>query len=256
MKNYIPLVLAVLLGMAAVLSVVRVLNKNKTAKEETAWVLAAQRDLKEGDILSTDAVMKKEIPLSARPADAIAWSKRALIEGQKVKRAVHTGDYLLLTDIGLSRSMASLVGEGEWAVTMTAGNSGISHVVQPGDEVAVIATFNMQMNLQTADLSAPEKKVAKEVTLVLFPRVRVLESSRRTGESGAGDIILALPPQQAQVLIAAQRQAQLTLALRRPGDSAALNRLETGMVDDKTFQQLLSGVKSVTVPEMVGTKGP
>ena len=255
MKNYIPLVLAVLLGLAAVLSVSRMINKNKQAPEDVSWVLAAQRDLKEGESLTAQLVIKKVIPISARPADAIIWSKRSLIEGQKVKRAIRGGDYLLLTDIGLSRSMASLVGEGEWAVTVNVGNTGIGHVVQPGDEVAVIATFTQEMSIPTTDLSAPAKKISKEVTLVLFPRVRVLESTAGSGRSeSGGEIIVALPPQQAQTLIAAQRKAQLTLALRRLGDNAALSRLEAGMVDDDTFQQLLKDVKSVTVPPVPGGK--
>ena len=250
MKNYIPLGLAVLLGLAAVLSVSRMINKNKQAPEETSWVVAAQRDLKEGESLTSELVIKKEIPLSARPADAIVWSKRALIEGQKVKRAIRTGDYVLLSDIGLSRSMASLVGEGEWAVTMSVGNAGIGRVVQPGDEVAVIATFNLEMDVHSADVSSAGQKIEKEVTLVLFPRVRVLENSTGSGGRGesGGEIVLALPPQQAQVLIAAQRKATLNLALRRLGDNAALSRKEPGLVDDTTFQQLLKDIESVKMP--------
>jgi hypothetical protein len=48
--------------------------------------------------------------------------------------------------------------------------------------------------------------------------VRVLDVGTLSsgGESTAGELILALPPQQAQVLVAAQGKAQLTLALRRP----------------------------------------
>jgi len=61
-----------------------------------------------------------------------------------------------------------------------------------------------------------------------------------------------LPPQQAQVLIAAQREAQLTLALRRSGDAVAINRMDTGMVDADTFDKLLKGLKAVELPEIPG----
>jgi len=252
MKNYIPLVLAVLLGLAAVLAVSRVIGTRTKAAEDMSTVVAAQRDIKEGDTLREDMLTQKSVPLTARPADAIVWSKRALLEGQKSKRAVRSGDYILLSDIGLSRGMGSLVGEGEWAVTLNVGNAGIGRIVQPGDEVAVIATFTSEMAVHVADQGVAGQKVTKEVTLVLFPRVRVLESGGSGRGEAGGEVILSLPPQQAQVMIAAQRKAQLTLALRHPGDGAAINRLDTGMVDDGTFQQLLNGVKTINMPAAPG----
>lgn len=252
MKNYIPLILAVLLGLAAVLAVSRMIAKNKQAPEEESWVVVAQRDLNVNDVLQADSVQKKVIPVSARPAEAIVWSKRSLIVGQTLKRRVTTGDYILMADINLTQSMSALVGAGEWAVTISVDNASM---VQPGDEVAVVGTFSMVLPEATADLSQAPKTKSKEVTLVLLPRVRVLENggSSKQGENGA-QIVLALPPQQAQVLIAAQGKARLTLALRHPGDDLWLKRSDVGMVDDTTFQQLLKAVPAVTVPDAFGAK--
>lgn len=256
MKNYIPLVLAVLLALAAVLLVSRLINRNRQASEGEAHVVAAQRDLKKGDLLADDsALMMKVIPVSARPANSIVWSQHSLVVGQTLDRPVRSGDYILTSDLKLSGSMSALVGQGEWAVTISVGSSGIGHALQPGDEVAVIASMPVEVTTPTADLSQPAQKNSKLVTLVLFPRVRVLENggSKGRGESGT-EIVLALPPQQAQVLIAAQRRAELTLALRRPNDTSALNRSEAGMVDEGTFQELLKKVKAVTVPDALGPK--
>ncbi|MEY4917221.1 MAG: Flp pilus assembly protein CpaB [Verrucomicrobiota bacterium] len=252
MKNYIPIILAVLLGLAAVLAVSRMIALNKQAPEDEAWVVVAQRDLNENDVLQADSVQKKVIPTSARPAEAIVWSKRSLIVGQTLKRRVQAGDYILMADINLMRSMSALVGEGEWAVTINVANASMA---QPGDEVAVIATFPVELAVATADLSQAPQKNSKEVTLVLFPRVRVLENggSGKRDETGA-EIVLALPPQQAQVLIAAQGKARLTLALRRPGDSSALSRSSAGLVDETTFQQLLKAVPAVNIPDAPGAK--
>jgi len=249
MKNYVPLVLAVLLGLAAVFAVSRLLAARKEAKEETSSVVAAARDIAAGDELTSDAVMRKSIPVSARPAQAIAWSTASMIEGQKALRPIAAGDYVMLSDIGLSRSMANIVGEGEWAV---------GRFVQPGDEVAIIGTFSVETKKESADLSAEVTEATKQATVVLFPRVRVLDVARGgegEGETAAGgaEILLALPPPQATTLIAAQRQAtELTLALRRPGDETAINRLDTGMVDEETFSTLLNGLKSVSVPAVSG----
>jgi Flp pilus assembly protein CpaB len=126
--------------------------------------------------------------------------------------------------------------------------------VQPGDEVAVIGTFKIKSQIKTADLAAAPEEIAREATLVLFPRVRVLDvgSLSTGGEQTAGELILALPPQQAQVLVAAQNKARLTLALRRPGDDAAINRIDTGMVNEETFDKLLQGLEAFEMPKIPG----
>jgi Flp pilus assembly protein CpaB len=157
-----------------------------------------------------------------------------------------------MSDLNLAGSMAGLVGEGEWAVAINVANASVA---QPGDEVAVIATFPVEQAVATADLSQAPQKNSKEVTLVLFPRVRVLENVGNTKRDETGEeIVLALPPQQAQVLIAAQNKARLTLALRRPGDDSALSRSAAGVVDETTFQELLKAVPTVNIPDAPGTK--
>lgn len=254
MKNYIPLILAVLLGLSAVFAVSNLLSQRREAKEETLSVVAAARDIAAGEEMTEDAIMRKSVAASARPAQAVAWSTASMIQGQKALRPIAAGDYIMLSDIGLSKSMANIVGEGEWAVTLNAGESGIARFLQPGDEVAVIGTFSIESASASMDVAAEASNLVKQATLVLFPRVRVLDISRPIeGEGPTGEILLALPPPQAQALIAAQRQAvELTIALRRPGDETAINRLDAGMVDEQTFASLLTGLKSVSVPAVPG----
>ena len=254
MKNFIPLILAVLLGLAAVLAVGRLLQARKQAAEKTTTVVAVTRDVTAGEQLTTDSIMEKKVPVSARPAQAIFWTRAEMVVGQKALRSIAAGDYVLLSDVGLSRSMADIVGEGEWAVSLTVPAGGISRIVQPGDEVAVIGTFKIKSQVKTADLAAAPEEIAREATLVLFPRVRVLDvgSLSTGGEQTAGELILALPPQQAQVLVAAQGKARLTLALRRPGDDAAINRIDTGLVNEETFDKLLQGLEAFEMPKIPG----
>ncbi len=254
MKNFIPLILAVLLGLAAVLAVGRLLQSRKKADEKETTVVAVTRDIQAGEIFTTDAIMSKKIPVSARPAQALFWARSEMVVGQKALRSIAAGDYVLLADVGLSRSMADIVGEGEWAVALTVPPGGIARIVQPGDEVAVIGTFKVTSKVESADLAAAAQEIDREATLVLFPRVRVLDVGTLSsgGESNAGELILALPPSEAQVLVAAQRKAQLTLALRRPGDDAAINRLDTGMVDEQTFDKLMDGLRSFEMPVVPG----
>ena len=79
MKNFIPLVLAVLLGLSAVLAVGRLLQSRKQAVERTASVVAVARDVTAGEVLTADSVMEKRVPVSARPAQAIFWSRSEMV---------------------------------------------------------------------------------------------------------------------------------------------------------------------------------
>ena len=97
------------------------------------------------------------------------------------------GDYILLSDIGMTRSMASIVGEGEWAVSLTVDGSGIAQIVQPGDEIAIIGAFSVQQTVTSADQSADVEVESKEIVATLFPRVRVLDTGQDSGmDEGAG----------------------------------------------------------------------
>ena len=59
MKNFIPLILAVLLGLAAVLAVGRLLQSRKQAAEKVTSVVAVARDVAAGDVLTAGSVMEK-----------------------------------------------------------------------------------------------------------------------------------------------------------------------------------------------------
>jgi len=85
---------------------------------------------------------------------------------------------------------------------------------------------------------------------VLFPKVRVLEiPAARRDQTMEGVIIVLLPPQQAQALIAASRIAELTPVLRRSNDPTALNRMDAGMVTPETFNSMVADLEVVSVPK-------
>ncbi len=254
MKNYIPLVLAVLLGIAAVVAVSRVLRERQGSREATTSVVAAGRQIEAGSMIEAGMIREKSIPVMARPEGAVPWSKRALILGQTTMRAVSPGDYILTTDIETGRGASSLIGAGEWAVTLQAGG-GIAQMVQPGDEVAIVATLSIEREIPQADMSKSPLTEEKEITTVLFPKVRILHSgANEPGRSQAArSIVVALPPQQAQMLIAAQRKADLELALRKPDDDTSIDRKELGMVDSSTFTDIIKDMKNVVLPDIPAT---
>ena len=253
MKNYIPLILAVVLGLAAVLAVGRLLRDKRGAAEQTVSVLSVSRDLAVGDTFTDDCLVKKTVPYSAGPRQAVQWPDRARVIGQATVRPIRSGDYVLLSDVGDVRTFANMVAPNEWAVTLDV-SGGITDYLQPGDEVAVIATMKIEKMIPSVDTSVAPQRIEQEATLVLFSKVRVLDTGATGKAGGARKIVVGLPPAQAQVLVSAQRRAELTVALRRSGDESALRREDAGMVDEATFQNLFKGIESVVVPSQPGAQ--
>ena len=248
MKNSIPLILAVVLGLAAVFAVGRVISSNIAQQEETVDVVAAQRDIPAGEILAEGFYRPKKVPRSALPAQAIMWNKAQMLNGQKLLVNKSAGDYIYLSDFQ-TQGIGNVVGEGEWAVAIQLPSRSIASMLKPGDEVAIIATFQVEEKQKNGDAGKTAR--TKDVTTVLFPRVRVLEiGGGMFATDQSGTLVLQLPPQQAQTLIAASRVAQLYPALRRANDSSALNRLDAGVVDMSTFNKLLEGQETVVIPQI------
>jgi len=244
-KNSIPLILAVLLGLAAVFAVNKIISENSANVEEKVKIVAATRDLAAGEVIAEGFFMAKEVPLYAVPAQAINWNRSSMIIGQKLKQPVRKGNYIFIQDVGLSQGMSNVVGEGEWAVAIQIADKAMASLLQSGDEVAIVGTFKLDFK---GGNGVPAGK--KDVTMVLFPKVRVLEiPSEKRGQNMDGVIIVLLPPPQAQALIAASRVAELTPVLRRTNDPTALNRMDAGMVTPETFSAMVGDLEVVTIPK-------
>lgn len=257
MKNTWPLVIAVILGCAAVFMVSRMISSQRTAaKVETVSVVAATRDLEQNEIVKADFIGERVISRDTLSPRLVRWEQRNMIIGQSVLRPVARGDYVTLNDVGISSSLGRRVSEGEWAVPVTFSDSSLLQFLRPGDEIAVLGTFSVKKTIPSANLSEPPTVVEERATSVLLPHVRILDvgmGDAATGDLGAKPktIILSLPPQQASMLVAAQQTAELYPALRRSDDPSSRNRTDGGVVDETTFNELRKGLKSVVLPDVV-----
>ncbi len=252
-KNMIPLILAVILGLAAVYAVNRlVLQQNAMAEEEMIEVVAAARNLEPGEILTEGSYTKKKIPNSARPTTAILWTEKSfgLIRDCKLKMPVAEGDYILLDDIDSSRGLSDIIGEGEWAISVSFSAGAVTKSLRPGDEIAVLGTFNSETTKKAPVAGQKPIVERRKVTAVILPRVKIL-SLADNKQQGGDEVILALPPTQANTLLAAQAQGvELYPALRKSQDDSNLNRLDTGIVSKDTFNRLVEGVNDVVIPQI------
>lgn len=257
MKNIIPLIVAVVFGLAAVYGVSRLISSNLAEEEKKfVTVVAAAKDItaKDGEIKDS-WITRKRVEISSLPAKAIKWNESNRVIGQVATRTIAKGDYILASDVsGVEIRLANAVAPGEWAVPVTFSDGKLVKFLKPGDEIAIMAASAM-LNVKNRRNQSEKAETVKQDTMsVLFPCVRVLDIGKgdalRRAEDAFGDtIILSLTPRQAMTLVAAQRKMELYPALRRANDINAQRRRDVGIVDDVTFIKLRQGLESVVLPD-------
>ena len=254
MKNMVPLIVAVVLGLAAVFAVSRALSKNASGQfGKEVSVLVANGNLKHGNVISSENFRRATVPAVYVPKQHILGDQDASILGQTLVRDIAAGDYILWNDFGRQSSVGESVGEGEWAVPMAFANGRqVSKLLNAGDEIAVIGMFSIKEEVKSAsaDASASPEFVQRTVTSVLFPQERIM------GLTSDGSVLLSLPPQKALIAIAAQNLDSVTLfaVLRRPHDGKATSRKDNGQFDSQSFAEMLKGCPKVQIPDQPSNK--
>jgi len=264
MKNVIPLIVAVILGLAAVYAVSHFLIENKSTDQETqVSVVVAARDLEAGEELLPGACSFKNVPESAVPQSAIMWESVSLTYGQKIPHAIKRGNYVLFEDIQLNLSLADCVASGNWLIPVTFSDPTLVKMLKPQDEIAIAASYShsevVAPKLTTEELlEDPEAAQKADVkmereTVILFPCIEVIGIDNSNGlfrESGnsTATIYVTLPPRQAMILLAAQQEAELYPLLRKKNDPSVRSRTEIGSVNKKTFENVRSSLETALLP--------
>ena len=259
MKNIIPLIIAVVLAAAAVFAVSRLIKpkENETAKQFVSVVAAGDDNLIRPDAeIQESWLQERSVEASSIPAKAIPWGQRFRVIGQKSLRTISKGDYVLLSDIaGITPAFDQLVAEGEWAVPVTFADASLLPFLEPGMEISILGTFTLKEKIEKVDSTEKADVIEQDATCVLFPRVKILDIGkgdgirRESSSRGGGTIVVALTPQQAATLVAAQRQMELYPALRNRKDDGNLKRRDVGIVNEATFQSLKQGLETVVIPD-------
>jgi len=266
MKNIIPLIVAVILGLAAVYIVSRTLITQENSEQEPqVSVVIAARDLVAGEELQPGSCSFKNLPKSAVPETSLLWDNVNLAYGQKLPHDIKQGSYILFEDIQLNVALADCVSGGRWLIPVTFSDPTLVKMLRPQDEIAIAASYadkeKAPVKQQDSEIVDQEQPAAVETeteesreTVVLFPCVEVIGLDNEKGlfrEAGSSTatIFVCLPPRQAMILLAAQREAELYPILRRRNDSAAMNRRDIGSVNSKTFQKIRSGLETAELPD-------
>jgi len=242
MKNIIPLITAVLLGLAAIFAVSKTVKHNEKPEERMRNVLIVTGEILPGELIQESRIGVKAIPESAAPKNSIDESNRAFTFNQRAKRKISPGDYILYSDIELDQSKSHALGDGQWGVAVTFSDGVLTKMLQPGDDIAIIGTFIYRDSIRTEkNEDAEAKLVEKTVTAVIYPRVSILEIQ-------GSSVLLSLPPEQAIAMTAIQRKAQLFPILRKKKDDNALSRMDGGMFEDSALVNMLQGLQKIEIP--------
>ena len=139
-RSLMVLVLAVVLGLGAMLATRRLMSKPAAAEEETQEILVAARDFKEEEILKPDMVKAVRMSKSAIPVGAFSSFKD--VEERWVKTTMLEGDPIVDKKLGPKGTPPGLVanipkGMRAFAVEVNE-QSGVSGFILPGHRVDVV----------------------------------------------------------------------------------------------------------------------
>ncbi|MGH7213942.1 MAG: Flp pilus assembly protein CpaB [Tepidisphaeraceae bacterium] len=224
LKAWIPLILAVGLGLVALVMAQSLLNRGAAPAADagpTVPVVIATRNVEPGAALSAeDLTVAKVAPetapeaLYANPDEVVGRVVTTrLVKGQQI---VDT----LLAPKGTASGIQGMIPEGMRAITVEINETtGVAHMLQPGCRVDVVTTLQ----------DGEEKTVARTVVqnLLITAVGQRLTNGPQTDDDGDGKIqparsvTLLATPEQAETVELACTVGRPRLVLRGPKDEAA-----------------------------------
>jgi pilus assembly protein CpaB len=225
-KSLVMLVLAVVLGLGAMLMTRRMMTKPAGKEEETQEVLVAARDFKEEEILKPDMVQTVRMVKSVVPPGAFSSFKD--IEERWVKTTMLEGDTIIEKKLGPKGSPPGLVanipkGMRAFAVEVNE-QAGVAGFILPGHRVDVVRFEpNERKPLQRGETILQNVLVLAAGQVFTRPEEKSIQS--RT-------VTLAVTPEEVDILVAAKARVPLSLSLRGVNDHDIVQRPQTKPSED------------------------
>jgi pilus assembly protein CpaB len=235
-RAVIMLVLAVVVGLGAMIVTRRLLVKDGEKVEETLEVLTAARDLKSEELLKPDLLRVTRMAKSAVPPGAFFSPKD--VEDRWVQTAMIEGDVIVERKLGAKGSPPGLlprIPQGMRAISVDVNEqSGVSGFVLPGHHVDVIKFENK--NNKEAGTEARGETILQNI-LVLAAGQTFTSPEERSLPTRT--VTLALTPDQIDILVAARSRGTLSLSLRGLNDHDIVERPapKPSAEDEKARQQ-------------------
>ena len=226
----LPLILSIALGTAAVLMVRNYITGEKKAMKkglEPVRIVVARRNIPANEPLEVEWVAARPVPKKFVHANAIYPEEVDLIIGRELVYPVRAGDPILWMDFKGGeryRGFSTMIKEGERAMTVRVDETSmIAGLIQPGDHIDILGTFKR----------ISESRNEPETTITLLQNVVVLaigqitsaRSGMRKDRTSSGMLTILVTPEEAALLIHAQRVGKLYNVLRNPEDIETFENL-------------------------------
>ena len=217
-RSLTVLVLAVFLGLGAMLATRHLMSKPAAVEEESQEILVAARDFKEEEILNPDMIKTARTSKSAVPVGAFSSFKD--VEERWVKTTMLEGDPIVDKKLGPKGSPPGLVanipkGMRAYTVDVTE-QSGVSGFILPNHRVDVVRyEANEKSQLQRSETILQDILVLAAGQV--FTRQEEKSLQNRT-------VTLAVWPEQVHILVAARAKGPLSLSLRGVNDHDIVDR--------------------------------
>jgi pilus assembly protein CpaB len=228
------ILVAVILGLIAAYMIYRLeSNREKQAKEHWVPIVTAREDIPARTKITSDMVTLIPYPRELLTVGAILDRKD--VEGHITMVRLKAKEQIRTTDLlggGQSAGISYDIPEGMRAMAISADEvKAVGSTVKPGDRVDILATY--------ADPVAHQ-----ETTQMILQNVLVLAinqgETETQGKGGAkSSMTLAVKPEEAELLLAADRAGSLRVMLRSPQDKSIVQSQGVtvrDLVGKKTFE--------------------
>jgi len=276
MKNRMPIIAAVILGIFVVFAIQSYLKKESDKVQsqlKQERVLVVGQNLAKGTEL-TEAMLKwRKVPSQAMHHKAMTKEdERRQIVGRTIRTAIPRGELILWTDLEIEKrgGLSSLIPEGERAFSVEFGETSL---LQLNDRVDIIGIFNEPKTDAPGPVGGPSGVQFADqnstVCIVLLQNVNVIAIGSTIGEvyqapgiNQGSTLTFSLTLPEAQLLMYATTHGELAIVLRRDGDVEVIARenlpritmqeLEkiTGQLDEERFHRTIRIMKGGKIEEI------
>jgi len=230
----LPLILSIALGAAAVLMVRNYITGEKQAMNkglEPVRIVVARRNIPANEPLEVEWVAARPVPKKFVHANAIYPEEVDLIIGRELIYPIRAGDPILWMDFKGGeryRGFSTMIKEGERAMTVRVDEtSSIAGLIQPGDHIDILGTFKRIAAGSMDSRNEPETTITllQNVVVLAVGQITSARSGMRTDRSEYGMLTILVTPEEAALLIHAQRVGKLYNVLRNPEDIETFENL-------------------------------
>jgi pilus assembly protein CpaB len=215
-NSILILVVAIVMGgIAAFLARSWLQSRTEVAKTQTTMIVAAAKQLPFGTPLTEDNTILLPWAAKTLPPGAFLSKQALLKDGRRATLAtIQQNEPILsskVTGPGQRASLSTLLANGMRAVTIRVDDvRGVAGFIYPNDRVDIILISS------TAGAGSHSDVLLQDVKVIAVDQIA---SEQKDRPSVAKVVTVEVTPYQAQKIILATRVGQLSLVLRKAGDS-------------------------------------